>query len=152
MPPNPPQPQPPLPSPLPLQVMCCNLLQQFIAQQAKSSDSDSNPLPAPPAIPINYPIASIIVRSPARQSDISFHGNRRAFPNKQLKVHLEQTKGKENSARKCCLLLSLIEQPADECQPSFTVKCAIVPRCIVVARHKSFCVNSLHHNARPRCK
>ena len=99
-PPPPPPPPPLLPSLLPLQVMCCNLLQQFIAQQAKSSDSDSNPLPPSTAIPINYPIASIIVRSLARQSDISFHGNRRAFPNKQLhgfpvKVHLEQTKGEQ---------------------------------------------------------
>ena len=29
--------------------------------------------------------------------------------------------------------------------PSFTVKCAIV-RDYIVGRHKSFCVNSLHHN------
>ena len=32
--------------------------------------------------------------------------------------------------------------------PSFTVKCAIV-RDYIVGRHKSFCVNSLHHNTPP---
>ena len=110
-------------------------------------------LPPSPAIPnqlpiVNYPlpdcsIPSIIVRSLPLQSipNISFHSNRSAFPRKnswQLFPFGSAAGQKE-------MLFVRLNRTGG---PSFTVKCAIV-RDYIVGRHKSFCVNSLHHNTPP---
>ena len=111
-------------------------------------------LPPSPAIPnqlpiVNYPlpdcsIPSIIVRSLPLQSipNISFHSNRSAFPPKKNSWQLFPF---GSAAGQKEMLFVRLNRTGG---PSFTVKCAIV-RDYIVGRHKSFCVNSLHHNTPP---
>ena len=111
-------------------------------------------LPPSPAIPnqlpiVNYPlpdcsIPSIIVRSLPLQSipNISFHSNRSAFPPEKNSWQLFPF---GSAAGQKEMLFVRLNRTGG---PSFTVKCAIV-RDYIVGRHKSFCVNSLHHNTPP---